>query len=403
MITSWDRKALVAMTQALVRIDSQTPPSATGATIEAVQAFLAGVPGLTFRHYVSEAPVENLVIELDGGTPGPRTILNGHLDTYPIGDVSSWTHEPLGGALENGRIHGRGAADMKGGVAVLVAALARFAQRGPFPGSIVLALAGDEERMGELGTQWLIDHADEIHGDAVLVADVGGASTIRLGEKGMLWLDIHAEGRQAHSAHVHAGTNAADQLIDALTALRAVEDLIPTPPDDAVQVMQAAGRISGENQEVRDTMGRVTANVGLVSAGTSSNLIPATAFAGVDIRIPLGLTTAQVEEAVARQLDHREAISWTVVRRYEPSWTSSSSDLAKACLKGASRAIGHEAWFDNRIGGSDARLWRRAGYPCVVIGLTPHNLGGPDESCEVDELETLLDVYLDILEEIHIG
>lgn len=392
---------LVAMTQALVRVDSQTPPSATGDVAHVARDFMADMPGLLLRPYVSEHPVENLVAVLDGGLPGPRTILSGHLDTYPIGDAGAWAFDPLGGCIKDGYLYGRGSADMKGGVAVLIAAVLRWAKRRPFHGSLVLALAGDEERMGELGTQWLIDNAEEIRGDGVLVADVGGASTIRLGEKGMLWLDIAAEGRQAHGAHTYAGTNAADRLLDALVSLRAVESLAPEPPMDACRIMAAAARLSGDSVELRRTMNAVTVNVGLMRAGTSPNLVPATAAAAIDIRIPVGLTTNAVEAALAAELDHREGISWKITRRYEPSWTFSNSAFAQACLKGANAAGRGDIRFDNRIGGSDARLWRRAGLPCAVVGLSPINLGAPDEACRTGELFDLLEIYDHMLMSLH--
>lgn len=398
---SGDRIArLTATTQALVRTDSQTPPSDTAAVTAIAEDFLGKIPGVTLHRYVSEAPVVNLVAVLDGGLPGPRTILSGHTDTYPVGDPRTWTFEPLGGEIADGFIHGRGAADMKGGVAVLMEIVSDWSARRPFAGSLVLALAGDEERMGELGTQWLIDHAPEIHGDGVLVADVGGPAVVRLGEKGMLWLDIRAKGKQAHSAHVYAGINAADRLVDALVALREVEKLAPTPPDDAREVM-AAARASGEPEALRETMERVTVSPGLVGAGTSPNLVPASAAASVDIRIPLGLSTAEVEAEIAARLDGREGVTWTITRRYEPSWTASTTKLAVASLAGARKICGDATLFDSRIGGSDARLWRRGGYPCVVVGLTPRNLGAPDEACSIDELAELHAVYDAILGELH--
>jgi succinyl-diaminopimelate desuccinylase len=72
-----------------------------------------------------------------------------------------------------------------------------------------------------------------------------------------------------------------------------------------------------------------------------------------------------------------------------------------ACLAGAEKIFGEAALVDSRIGGSDARLWRRAGYPCAVVGLTPKNLGAPDEACEIRELTQLHTVYDAIIHEIH--
>jgi succinyl-diaminopimelate desuccinylase len=389
---------LIEMTQAMVRLDSQTPPSDTRAIADLAASFLEDRQQIKLTFYESESPVMNLVAELDGGLPGPRTILSGHIDTYPIGHVADWTTDPLGGEIRDGRIFGRGSADMKGAVAVLIAVMRDFADRGPFKGSLVLALAGDEERMGELGTQWLIDNVPEVKGDGVLVADVGGPSAVRIGEKGMLWIDLRATGRQAHGAHVHAGQNALDRLIDAVTALRKIEELRPTPPEDAVAIINAASSVAeADGPAARETMTRITMNLGILEGGLTANLVPSEASAGIDIRIPIGLTTATVHQAVSGILAEHPDVSWEVTRSYEPTWTSSTSLLARACVQAAEKALGRQSWMDGRIGGSDSRLWRRAGYPCVAIGLTPSNLSAPDESCEIKELIELKQVYAAIL------
>jgi succinyl-diaminopimelate desuccinylase len=379
---------LEARTTALVRIDSQTPPSATGPVAAAAAAMLGAIPGVTVDVVESVAPVVNLVARLKGGGgPGPRLVLSGHLDTYPIGE-GAWSASPLGGEVVDGRLYGRGSADMKGACVSLIGVMALLAEhRRPFPGEVVLVLAGDEERMGELGTQWLLDHRPEVRGDGVIVADVGGPRSLRLGEKGMIWLEIDAEGRQAHGAHVQAGVNAADRLIDALTALRGLDRLTPSPPADAAAVIAGAAGIAGaDGPPARAVMGRVTVNVGVVTGGVSANLVPAHAHAGVDVRIPLGLSAQAVEEAAADILRSREGVVWRATRRYDPTWTSPDAAIAVACRAGAEAALGAPVWFDMRIGGSDARLWRRAGMDAVTQGLTPFNLGAPDEHCLVDEL-----------------
>ncbi|MBQ2262836.1 MAG: M20/M25/M40 family metallo-hydrolase [Loktanella sp.] len=393
---------IVEMTQALVRLDSQTPPSDTRAIADLAAGYFKHHPQIKLTRHEGQAPVMNLVAELDGGLPGPRTILSGHIDTYPIGQVADWAFDPLGGEVKDGRLYGRGSADMKGAVAVLIAVMRDFADSGPFKGSLVLALAGDEERMGELGTQWLIDNAPEIHGDGVLVADVGGPSAVRIGEKGMLWIDLHAKGRQAHGAHVYAGENAIDRLIDAVTALRQIEELCPMPSDDVTAVISAASTLEqADGSAARAVMTRVTMNLGTLHGGLSANLVPSEASAGLDIRIPLGLTTAQVKAVIQKLMADHPDVLWQVTRCYEPTWTESSTSLTKACLKGAARALGRISWTDSRIGGSDSRLWRRAGYPCVAIGLTPNNLGAADESCDIEELGELRKVYTAILKELH--
>lgn len=386
---------LLATTQRLVRANSETPPSDTRAVAAIAAEALQAIDGVEVRTLTSEAPVTNVVARLAGGLGGKRLVLSGHLDTYPIGARADWTTDPLGGAIIDGRLYGRGSADMKGGCAALIGTVALFAQRmRPFPGEIVLALAGDEERMGELGTQWLIEHVPEVAGDGVIVADVGGPQSVRLGEKGMLWLDLVATGRQAHGAHVHAGTNAIDRLVDALTALRALEALPASPPAEAGAVMrEAAARPGADGAAARRTMAKVSVNTGVIGGGTSANLVPAHAEASLDIRVPLGVTLAAVRAEVARCLRAHEGLRARETRAYEATWTAPDSEIAAAVLSAAGTVLARPAFFDMRVGGSDARLWRRAGFDTVVNGLSAQNLGAPDEHFAADELATLAAIH----------
>lgn len=375
-------------TSRLVQIDSQTPPSATGPMVEACHELLADIPGIEVQRHESDHPVVNLAVVLKGGQPGPKLILSGHLDTYPIGNNADWRFDPLSGTIENGLIYGRGSADMKGGVVALIETLRMLADMRPFPGEVILALAGDEERMGELGTQRMIDELSLLEGGEVIVADTGGPSVVRLGEKGMLWVDVEADGRSAHGAHGYAGENAIDKLLDALKALRLLENIVPHEPEPVRRILNAAANTHGsDSPEARRTMRTVTVNVGRISGGVSANLVPSAAIAEIDIRIPVGANTKQVEIEMKKLLAPHH-MRYKIRRRYEPSWTSTDSGIARACITGASDVFRH-AWYDGRIGGSDARLWRRAGYPTVAIGLTPFNLGAPDEAADLDEVPRL--------------
>jgi succinyl-diaminopimelate desuccinylase len=140
-------------------------------------------------------------------------------------------------------------------------------------------------------------------------------------------------------------------------------------------------------------MQRVTVNLGKIEGGTSSNLVPSKATAGLDIRIPLGLSADDVQGAAAGLLNRHPTVTWTTERFYEPSWTDAASPVAQACLSAVGDVRDAQAWFDMRIGGSDARLWRRAGFETVVLGLTPYNLGAPDEYLMTEELGPLTAIY----------
>ena len=156
---------LVDLYRSLVRINSIYPPGDTIAVVEAIEAVLNATPGIEHRRVVGRAPAVNLVARTRRAGAGRRLVLNGHLDTFPIGQAR-WSHPPLGADLEDGRIYGRGARDMKAGVAALVLAFVTLTEfRDAWSGEVVLALVGDEETGGRWGTQYLLANVEEAVGE----------------------------------------------------------------------------------------------------------------------------------------------------------------------------------------------------------------------------------------------
>jgi len=147
-------------------------------------------------------------------------VLNGHLDSFPAGDRTAWSLDPFGGIVRNGRLYGRGAADMKAGLAAGIATsllLARY--RDLLAGELVLVLVADEETGGRFGTQYLLANDPDAIGDAMINGDAGSPEVLRFGEKGQLRIAVTATGRSSHGAHTHLGDNAIERLLAALDRL----------------------------------------------------------------------------------------------------------------------------------------------------------------------------------------
>jgi acetylornithine deacetylase/succinyl-diaminopimelate desuccinylase-like protein len=354
------------------------------------------VPGVELALHEPGEGVVNLVARVTGDGPGRRLVLNGHLDTYPVNEALPWTVDPLGGLVRDGRLYGRGAADMKGGIAASMTALAVLAaHRNLWRGEAVLALAGDEESMGQLGTQWLIDNVECARGDAVIIGDAGSPAVLRFGEKGFLWIELDAVGKPAHGAHVHLGVNAIDRLRTALDALAALRDLPVPAPDEVTRAIAAAKPVSEPLSGVgeSETLARITVNIGHMTGGTSMNLVPAHARAGVDIRLPVGVPSSEIETRLAAALAGMDGISWRVLRRYEASYTAPDADIVRTVSAAAREVLGQPPAINMRVGGSDSRLYRLSNIPTVVYGPTPFNMGGADEYALVDELHAVATVH----------
>jgi succinyl-diaminopimelate desuccinylase len=380
------------MTTALVRVASETPPSDTRDVRDVAASLLNDIPGIEISFHMAEAPVANLVARLSGGRPGPRILISGHLDTYPVGSRDLWSGDPFDGRIDNGFLYGRGSCDMKGGIAASVMAMRLIAEEVPdFPGEIVLALAGDEEAMGERGTQTLIDCVPGCRADAVIVPDVGSPNIVRIGEKGMIWLRLEAKGRSSHGAHTHRGSNAIESLMSALSSLKSLEKIRVVADHPSVSVMNLAEPISepAGGMGEKETMSRVTVNIGQMGGGTSPNLVPDSAWAELDIRLPAGVTVAVVEARIRELLAEHDHVSIDVSRRYEATWTDAAAPIVRHAIAVATELLEEATTINMRVGASDARLWRRAGMPTIVCGLTPYNLGAADEKLDISELPKL--------------
>jgi succinyl-diaminopimelate desuccinylase len=390
------RDELVAAARRLVAAASPNPPGDVTEAAAVAHELLAAIDGVTIRRFESAPGIVNLVAVIASGRPGRRLIFNGHLDTFPLGEDLGWTVPPLGGTLRDGRLYGRGVSDMKGGIAAsLLAAGVLAVHREHWSGEIVITLAGDEETMGALGTRWLLENVPEAKGDAMICGDVGSPLVVRFGEKGLVWIEIDAEGQPAHGAHVHKGVNAIDRLRAALDALKRLEALpVATSPEVTRAIAEAAGisePLSGTGEA--DTLQRLTVNIGTIAGGVSPNLVPARANAAADIRVPIGITLEAVEDALHRELDGIAGVSWRITRKYPPSVTLPDHEIVRATITAATAVLGRAPVANMRVGASDARLYRMFGVPSVVYGCTPFGMGGADEHVLVDELVAVAQVH----------
>jgi acetylornithine deacetylase/succinyl-diaminopimelate desuccinylase-like protein len=383
------RDRLAELCAGLVRTPSENPPGDTRAVAGLAAGLLRRLPGAEVEEVAADPAVVNVVARVRGHAPGRRLVFSGHLDTFPAGDAAAWTVEPFGGVARDGRLYGRGVSDMKGGIACsLLAAELLAACPEAWRGELVVALAGDEETMGTLGTAHLLDTVPHVRGDAMICGDAGSPHVLRFGEKGFLWLEVAAAGKAAHGAHVHLGENAIERLLEATRRLLTLRELRIQAPAAVAAAMRearaASEAISGAGES--GTLATITVNCGAIQGGTSPNLVPARAEARFDIRLPVGVTTAEVEAAIAGLLAPLDGVRYHVFRRVEPNWTPPDHEVIRLLQECGREVLGRRPVVNMRVGASDSRLYRARGLAAVVCGPTPHNMGGPDEHVVVDDL-----------------
>ncbi|MBH1963231.1 MAG: ArgE/DapE family deacylase [Comamonadaceae bacterium] len=395
---------LISIARRLIQIPSENPPGDTTAVAEALTNLL-NVPNVEIKRFEPQKGVVNLVAIVRGAQAGPRVVLNGHLDTFAVGDPAGWSTDPLGGEIRDGRLYGRGAGDMKSGIAILVTVMRELAQQqSQMKGELVLTLVSDEETGGTWGTRWLLANVPESRGDYLLNADAGHPRVVRYGEKGVMWLKLTSTGKACHGAHVHLGVNAIELLMAALHDLLTLRELPTRLPGHVLKAMEEAREVSeqeggvGEFENLRD----ITMNIGSFHSGQVPNIVPGHAEATVDIRFPSGFSGDEIKRLIEERLSKHLSVQWETIpgSETEPALTSPDHRLVQCFLKHAREKVAPEAVANMRVGLTDARLFRHAGMPAVVYGPTAFNMGGVDEHVLVDQVESVCQVQLAVAKEL---
>jgi succinyl-diaminopimelate desuccinylase len=375
----------------LVRRPSPNPPGDTRAAAAFVVEYLAR-HGHRAEVIAGQPTLPNVLASLDNGS-GPHLILNGHLDTFPVGEATPWTRDPFDGAVTDGKIFGRGVSDMKAGVAASLATFCLLAERrAAWRGRLTFTAVADEETMGPWGANYLVDHQPKLRGDAVLIGEPSTPRTVRFGERGMVWVRLVARGQSAHGAYPHAGWNAIFAVTAALEELRALEArpwAVPRRVTARIDEARAAtDALLGPGTS--DVLAAVTVNAGLIQGGTKVNLVADFCQAEVDIRLPPGVSTGKILRHVGRVVRRHRGMRYEILHLSEPNWTAPDLPFMQLVHQAAGRVTGEPPFFNISGPGTDSRVFRRVGIPVAVFGPTPYGMGAADEYVTVaDYLDTV--------------
>jgi succinyl-diaminopimelate desuccinylase len=385
------RGQLTALCADLIRIPTENPPGDTTKLVAFIERYLRE-RGIEATVHEPRPGLASLVATLGRGRP--NLVLSAHLDEFPAG--GGWSFPPFDGIVRGGRVMGRGAGDMRAGIAVALLATALVKESGVEPrGQLTLAFAADEETGGTWGTQWLLRHVEAVRGDACLIGESSGTWSAGIGEKGVLWVRVTAEGVSGHSAYAlgESALGKVQKVVEAAMRL----DRTPRPLRAEVAGIVRAQRKAAEEHWGPGTgaLGdRVTVNVGTVRAGGQVNLIPAAAEAELDFRLPPGLATASVLRVLERTAARLRGVRLEVMNRCESYVTSPGERLVRLVIDNGREVAGMKVLPVLRLGYTDGRFFRREGIPTVVYGPRVHRMGGPDESIEEEELMQVARVHV---------
>ena len=390
------REEVVAFTSELVRIPTVNPPgenyedgarfigrrlSACGFEVEYHAAL--GRPEHTRAH-----PRLNVVGARPGSGPGPVVHLNGHFDVVPAG--AGWTMDPFGGEVRDGRIWGRGACDMKAGLAAAVYAAEALRRAGALPrGTIEVSGTVDEESGGFAGVAWLAEKGRiaKERTDYVIIPEPLGVDRVCLGHRGVYWFEVTTRGRSAHGSMPFLGQSAIEHMAAVLEAVRT--DLKPA----------LARRVTRMPVVPKDAA-RATINVNGIDGGQGVDGIQTPCVADrcraiFDRRLLLEEDFETARAEVVSLLDgvaaRRPGLRYELrdLMVVHPTMSAEGSALVASLRHNVSAVLGREAALVASPGTYDQKHFARiAGVEhCVAYGPGVLELAHqPDEWCAVDDL-----------------
>jgi succinyl-diaminopimelate desuccinylase len=371
-----------ALTASLIRCASVTP--AEGGAI-VLLADLLGAAGFACTR-VDRGGIANLYARW--GTRGANRAFgfNGHTDVVPVGDAAAWTQDPFGAAVVDGWMYGRGATDMKSGVAAFAAAAIDFVRDTPPDGAVILAITGDEEGEGKDGTVAILDWM-AFNGERMTQCLVGEPTCpdvmgemMKIGRRGSMTCWITATGVQGHSAYPHRAKNPMTALVRLLARL------------DAEPLDRGSAHFDAS------TLAITTIDCG----NPANNVIPARGAATVNIRFndlhsgdDLSRWLREQASAVAEETGVDIALRISISGE---SFLTPPGELSALVARAVEAETGRVPVASTSGGTSDARFVKDH-CPVVEFGLVGKTMHQVDERVEVAQIHKLKAIYLRILQD----
>ncbi len=372
----------------LIRCPSVTPGE--GGALAALEAMLTPLGFAVARPVFSDQgtpDVENLFAR--AGSSGPHLVFAGHTDVVPPGEISDWRESPFSAAIVDGELYGRGAVDMKGGIAAFVAAYGRHvAHHGAPNGRVSLLITGDEEGPAVNGTVKLLEWAKARGEDfnACLVGEPTNREVlgdmIKVGRRGSLSAELLVTGRQGHVAYPHLADNP-------MRAVVAIAEALMAEPLDA-----GSERFPASNLEITS----------IDTGNPSVNVIAARARLFFNVRFSDRWTPESLKEELTRRIEAaaasqrfrpgREAAAVEIVWRERPAEAFLTRDdaLTQSLIDAIADVTGRQPELSTSGGTSDARFIKDY-CPVVEFGLVGKTMHMANERVALSDLEELTRIY----------
>jgi len=365
-----------SLTADLIRCPSVTPEE--GGALVLLEAVLSAAGFACTR--VDRGGVANLFARWGARGHARSFGFNGHTDVVPVGDAAAWTHPPFGAEEAEGWLYGRGATDMKSGVAAFAAAAIDFVTETPPDGAIILAITGDEEGVATDGTAALLDWMAET-GEAMDICIVGEPTSteaigdmVKIGRRGSMSAWFTVKGKQGHSAYL-------DKALNPMPAV-------------ALLAHRLSAHVLDEGTAHFDAS---TCSVTTIDTGNpATNVIPAESRMVVNLRFNDTHSGVGLSEWLRAEADRVAAETGVQiamdVKISGEAFITPPGDLSDLVTRAIGQETGQIPVLSTSGGTSDARFVR-AHCPVVEFGLVGHRMHQVDERVWIDDIHDLKRIY----------
>lgn len=274
-----DKHEVVNLTAQLIKINSENPINDESEVVTFLTNKLDQWDISYMLHDVQKGR-QNIIATLQGKRERPPLIYIAHMDTVPAGE--GWTKKPFEPVIEEGKLFGRGACDMKGGLAAALHALKRVKELAVEPpGDLIVIATVDEEGPGMMGAAKLIEDGYIPQDSLVIAPEPSNLEIVRV-HKGVIWYELIAYGKMSHGGNADRGIDANHALAEAIVELKSVVHAIPFE---------------------HDIVGKAMVSIGKISGGEKTNVVPAYARAEVDLRIIPPFTVDDANKMIAKAVN----------------------------------------------------------------------------------------------------
>ncbi|MFQ5996787.1 MAG: M20 family metallopeptidase [Dehalococcoidales bacterium] len=375
-----NKEEIIRLTQKLVRVPSYSGDAQSLSQIAQIISEEMKRTGFSVELIEAEKGLPNVVGTFRGSADAPCILFNGHTDVVPAQGGGDWIVEPFSAELKEGRLYGRGACDMKGGLAAMLAApKIVFSLFPEYKGNLILTATVDEEIGGFKGLKYVVEQG--VKADMGIVCEPSDLKIVNVC-KGLLQLRLRTKGKSAHGGVPEQGVNAISKMLKVLGKLEGY-DFEQTP---------------------HQVLGKPTLNIGRISGGQKPNVVPDACEAEIDIRYLPGKNHLQVIDDLERLIgeirekDSQVETGIEIIRYRSSLEIAPDSPVIKRIREAGGKVLGKRPEFRGMITPGDSEYLVKAGISSVIFGPGDEHLAhSSNEWIAIDDILTATKIYSAIM------